>query len=251
MNKEKMSKALAIQNELIKSEHGFIKNTESTRTLFLDYYDAEVSGLVDYLSEAYDGSKVFRSQDAIYLIPGANSFMAIKESEINIYFYVSKDKDVTRDSRVRLPLFYYISLNLFGMFYGGTPIKLLQDYTTTEELIKFIDASVERALTHFDEKSEEDVGFSILKACDAWSRFVYAKEVGSSLNSKVGFTEKVISFLKKHGLVAVIDDAESRIYPERKLTDLISNGVLDADRIRELKILSRTEIKGGHDADNQ
>jgi len=242
MNNETLSKALKIQKELLKSEFGYIENNGTYRDLFIDYLNPDVSNILNIICEEFDFN-VFKVQDRIYLSPYAASFLSVSESDISRYFYISKEKECLDDSRIRLYLFYYTVLNFLSIIYSGFPIKKTQDYTTLNELISTIDNSTARALSVYDEKMELEVGFSILKSCYAWDKFTLDSDGNGEMNSKSGFAKKSIAYLKKEGLVKVMDDNEFRIYPERKLTDLIVNGGLDIARIQELKINIQNNIE--------
>jgi hypothetical protein len=235
LNNDVLTKALIVQRALLKSEYGFIENNITNRELFSFYLEPQVRNLIDYISEEL-GLFVFKVQDRLYISSKKGSFLDVNESDIARYFYISKEKEVLNDSRIRLSLFYYITLNFLNILYSGYPIKNTQDYTTLREIIETVDESVERALASFNEDNESEVGFNILKSCDAWRKFTLDSEGSGDMNSKKGFVKRCIAYLKKHGLVKTLDDNEFRVYPERKLTDLMVNGGLDMDRIKELKI---------------
>lgn len=255
MNQETYNKAAAIHNVLMNSTHGWIKRTQQTSEYFINYLSKDVREAVENIAQQYE-IKIFKTQDGLFLIPGKDTFLSMKESDINSYFSIAKEKDIFDANRIRGALFCYISLNLISRIYDNRPDGEPADYITRDNLIEQVNMSVRRVLEAKDEVDDEVVGFNLTKSCKTWDSFLPQKENGVKVhkqNTKEGFVDKSMHFLKLNGLVDIVEEGDNyRIYPSYKMNCIIFNGGLDVERISELKIsVQKTARQGDGNANNR
>lgn len=243
--KEAIIAATKIYKELVDSEFGYIEKNDLNSEIFIDFMSDDVASALESMTEVLR-VRIFKVQNRIYLFPLEDSVLSVSESDVAKYFYVTP-KTGKRESDERLYLFYYITLVFLNEIYGGAPFRKLNDYCTLEGLVEAMNTSVERQQATITTEEEEDMGFNILAVGRKWKNFALTgggnkDSKVNSMSSKLGFAERAMKYLKKQGLVDIKVQDNTRIYPERKLSDLILVGGLNMDRIEELKIRIQNDI---------
>lgn len=231
---DNITRALAIYRNLLESDHGYIEK-KGNEELFADYQDQGVNEALNVICDSMQ-VRTFRGKEGrLYLVSEDDGMYAIKESEVKTYFYDAK-KDQPQEKSERAYLFYYATLLLLNEFFGGNPIRQRRNWIALNEWIQVVDAAVER---HRELTLEEEaqLGFNFIKVGRRWKCFsTEMDDTVAGINTKSGFLERCAQFLTREDLIISNREDELRIYPTKKMVDLMERGNLRTDRLKDLMI---------------
>jgi hypothetical protein len=218
-------------------EKGELKS-ELNKELFNVYSEQNVREILDGMAQQSD-IYIRQIVDAIYLIPNIdNEFLGYKRSELKVAI-------LGRQSEFRLEDYYlsiYIIILILSEFYGGkgSTIKLKDSIELT-----FIENTVSQRLEPLTKKDvtelEGETKLAISVIANLW--FSSANDDDYvKVRTRKWYVKKVCEFLKKEGLVNILDDIN--VIPTIKLDRLVLNHLLNAERLSEINtILSLNEVE--------
>ncbi|MCB2290819.1 DUF6063 family protein [Clostridium sp. CS001] len=215
-------------------ENGELK-AEPNKELFDTYGEVNVKEVLEGMAER-SNIHIRKIVDAIYLIPNIdNEFLGYKRSELKVAI-------LGRQSEFKLEDYYlsiYIIILILSEFYGGkgATIQLKDSIELT-----FIENTVSERLEPLTEKDvtelEGETKLAISVIANLWfssgNDDDYAK-----IRTRRWYVKKVCEFLKKEGLVNILDDIN--VTPTTKLNRVVLNHLLNAERLYEINSLLNLE----------
>lgn len=240
MNAEHFQSALLLYKALSSSESGYIEKNESNAMLFADFYDYEVSKVLDLVCQTMEVNIFKGEKDILYITPKSDSVGKIREEDIRRYFYEGKQGE-TGDRSERVYLFYYTTLIMLDLLFGGSPIEKKINYLTFS---KWMEAIEDFMVKHksISEEEEAELAFNFSKIRKKWDALSLDNDKAiAQVNTKVGFLNRCLQFLTKEGLIFAPKEDEILIYPTSKLCDLVKKGQLNFKRLEDLHIATNIE----------
>lgn len=222
---EEIKKATDIYVYLI--DKGELK-LDDDKELFNSYGEQNIKVILDGMAQQ-SNIYIRLLGDSIYLIPNVdNEFLGYKRGEL-------KTAILGRRSDIRLEDYYlsiYIIIVVLCEFYGG---KGVDPRLRTSIELNDIEVIIHQKLVPLTEKDvskiEGETKLAISVIANLWVNTINDDDY-NKVKSRKWYIKQVCEFLKKEGLVNILD--ETNVVPAKKLDRLVLNHLLNADRLAEI-----------------
>lgn len=194
------------------------------KELYVAYLNEEgLKDIIDVIAEEFK-SDVILIKDTIYLIPHADN---------DVIGFDYKEEGALMKNKEHVYLTYLVITVIFAEFTNDiSPAS----YLNILDIVSLVTETLDRASKKANIEEEElNADFNVLKCNELWKSKGTWREEGNngkdttSVDYKIGFIRRVITFLKQRGLVRVITD-EDKVVPSNKFKELMFGYFLNDER---------------------
>lgn len=206
------------------------------KDLYLAYLNNDgLKKALDIISDEFK-SEIKSIGETIYLIPNVDN---------DIIGFDYREESTLMKNREHCYLTYLIITVIFAEFTNDISPAT---YLNILDIVELVTETLNRAMEKSNIEDEElNADFNVKKCYElwrtknAWDDTSKRGKMITSIDYKVGFIRRVVTFLKQKGLIRVIAD-EDKIVPSNKFNELMKEYFLDNERKKIVeKLLSLRE----------